>query len=120
MAGELVVKASLEYRKSGIARSIAKEIARDVAGTIVFDNIQTVGTSEEAILLGDVGVGGYMLAVNLDTTNYVQLKSATGVTPHARLLAGDIALYRLDASATAPFAQANTGACDVQFFIIKL
>ena len=88
-----------------------------VSGTQIMDNVQSVGTSEEAILLGDVATGGYWLVQNLDTTNYVEIRSGTGATDLLRLNAGEIALFRTSSDSSAPFAIANTGAVNVRFLM---
>jgi hypothetical protein len=79
------------------------------------DNVQSVGTSEEAILLGDVAPGGYWFVQNMDATNFVELRQATGAGDFLKLLAGEWAIFRTSADATAPFAIADTGACNVRF-----
>lgn len=86
-----------------------------VSGSQWMDNVQNIGTSEEAILLGDVAAGGYMFVQNLSTTNFISLRQATGAANFIKLLAGEWAIFRLSVDATAPFAIADTGACDVRF-----
>jgi hypothetical protein len=89
-----------------------------VAGTNSLHHRQTVGTSEEAITLGDVAAGGYVLAVNRDATNYVKLRPGTGIADLIRIGPGECALFRLDDDATAPYAIADTGSCEVEFVLI--
>lgn len=98
----------------------ASSITVDVAGTQVYDNVQSVGTAEEAILMGDVAAGGYMYVQNMDPTNFVSLRQATGAANFIKLLAGEWAIFRLSADATAPFAIADTAACNVRFLRIDL
>lgn len=69
---------------------------------------QDVGTSTEAIALGDVAVGGWVLYRNLGPTNFVELYAATGETAFAKLAVGDICLMKSSAAATAPHAKADT------------
>ena len=121
MANEITLSASLAFAKGTIAsitRSVSS-LSRDVAGSKVIVNVQNINTSEEAIQIGDAGAGGYMFLKNLDATNYVQIKPGTGDDPLIRLKPGDIALFRLDDSASAPYAQANTAACDLEVMLIS-
>ena len=85
-----------------------------VSGTQWMDNTQAIGTSEEAILLGDVAAGGWCFFQNMDATNFISIRAATGATNLIKLLAGEWCLFRLSADATAPFAIADTGACNMR------
>lgn len=113
MANELTISASLSFTKSGVALTHTESGLRfDVADTNYLKTIQAVGTSEEAMLLpADVGTGGYVLLKNLDTTNYITVRPATGAADLIKLKAGDVALFRLVAAA--PFVLANTSSCDL-------
>ena len=94
---------------------VAGTITVTVSGNQIMDNVQSVGTSEEAILLGDVGTGGYWFVQNMDGTNFVELRSGTGATDFIRLNAGEWAIFRTSSDASAPYAIADTGACNVRF-----
>ena len=83
------------------------------------DNTQTVGTSEEAILLGDVATGGYWFVHNLDATNYITIRPGTGATDMIQVKAGEWAVFRSSSAASAPYALANTGACQVRFLRLE-
>lgn len=74
-----------------------------------------VGTSEEAISLGDITTNGWALIKNLDSTNYVTWGPESGgaMVALGRLEAGEVALLRLTPSALTLRMQANTAACDV-------
>ena len=89
-------------------------ITPTVTGNQWMDNVQAVGTSEEAILLGDVAAGGYCFFMNMDTTNFVELRSGTGATDFIRLLAGEWCIFRLSPDATAPFAIADTASVNLR------
>ena len=119
MADELTLGGlTVAFAKSG-SPSIsitAGTLTVDVSGAQVMDNVQSVGfAAEEAILLGDVAPGGYWFVQNLDATNFVSLRAATGDTNFIKLLAGEWAIFRTSADATAPYAIADTGACNVRF-----
>ncbi len=62
MANELSLSgAVVAFTKANVpsVNITSPSIAPTVSGTVTMDNVQTVGTSEEAILLGDATVGGY-------------------------------------------------------------
>lgn len=118
MADELTLGGlTVAFAKSGSpsVSLTAGTLTIDVSGAQVMDNVQNIGTSEEAILLGDVAAGGYWFVQNLDATNFVELRSGTGATDFIKLLAGEWAIFRTSADATAPYAIADTGACNVRF-----
>lgn len=74
---------------------------------------QDIGTTEESVSFGD-GVPGYVLATNLDETNYVTLRFATGANAIWLLSGGGVALFYL-APSTTIYAIANTATCKVKF-----
>ena len=123
MANELTLQGlRITLVKSGMP---AVDITADtdqitVSGTQYMDNVQAIGITEEAVLLGDVAVGGYWFVQNMDSTNFVSLRSGTGATNFIKLLAGEWAIFRVSDAATAPFAIADTGACNVRFLRFDL
>jgi hypothetical protein len=75
---------------------------------------QDVGTSEETVAFGDV-VPGYIVATNLDTTNFVSLRFASGGANAIKLPAnGGFAGFHIGAGVTL-YAIADTAACKVKF-----
>ena len=88
--------------------------------------VQSVGTSEEAVVLGDTAaLGGTLVLVNLDPTNFVNVKVATGGAIFAKLFpdtdsdgsGGFIVLDAMGSGALAPFVIADTAACKVLVMI---
>lgn len=123
MAAELSLSGlTIAFTKTGVpsVSLTASTITPTVTGNEIMDNVQAVGTSEEAILMGDVPAGGYCFVQNLDSTNFVELRSGTGGTDFIRLLAAEWAIFRLSPDATAPFAIADTAACNVRFLRFDL
>ena len=123
MAQELNISGLLiSFAKTGSpSRTLrADTITPTVAGTQYMDNVQLVGTSEEAVLVGDVAPGGYWFVQNMDSTNFVQLRQATGATAFCKLLAGEWACFRASVDMTAPFAIADTASCNVRFLMFDL
>ena len=119
MANELTLSAQV-YFLTGTIKEEWQELDKQftVAGTKKIRNVQTVGTSEELIQLGDVSVGGYCMCKNHDDTNFVQIRGATGETDLIRLEPLDVAMFRIDDGAT-PYAIADTSSCEVEFLIVE-
>ena len=117
MASELTLSGlTIAFTKSNVPSvSLSPvSISITVTGNQIMDNVQSVGTTEEAILLGDVAAGGVCFFQNMDATNFVELRSGTGATDMIRLLAGEWCLFRLSPDATAPFAIADTAAVNLR------
>lgn len=77
-----------------------------------FDQIVSIGTTEENITFGDISTNGFLLMYNIGA-NYVEWGTTTTDYP-GRMLAGDIAgPFRLNAGKTL-YMKANTAACDVR------
>jgi hypothetical protein len=118
MANELTVSCSLRYSKSG--REVTKSyggVAVTVSGTRAIVNQQTIGITEEAIVVGDIGTSGYLIAKNLDATNFVSIRPGTGTANLVKLKAGEVCMFRL--ALNGPWAIADTAPCDVEFTIIS-
>jgi hypothetical protein len=82
-------------------------------------NIQTIGITYEAIALGDVTTEGWCYLRNLDAANFVDVGTDGGaaLVPCMRLLAGEVALFRI--STNALFALADTAPCQVDVMIFE-
>lgn len=118
MADEIKVSASLELDTGTLAEELVLPTRHfDFSGTKFTKHTQSIGTSEEAIDLGEITTLGWVLAVNRDPTNFVSLKTATSGTVFAKLLPENgCALFHFGSGVTAPFAIADTAACIVEFF----
>jgi len=117
MANEIVLSASITFKKGGAKVSRSEVVQVTVTGDAFSHEVQSVGTTEEALAQGaDLGTPGYMFIKNMDATNYVEVGSTTGVYD-IKLKAGEVALYRHN-SATV-YAKANTGACLVEYLLIE-
>lgn len=116
MAGELTIRIQASYSKNGAKWSRTIDKAVDVSGTAVQHAVQSVGTSEETLALGDVLPSGYAIFYNLDAANYVELGKATG-SYSLKLKAGEAALVRLD-SWPSIFAKADTAAIDLEYWLL--
>ena len=116
MANEITVVATLKYAKNKSAAQLATSHNADQSGDKYEAGIQTVGTVEEQLTKGDVGVIGYLAVRNTDAVNFVQLGSSAG-NYSLKLLAGKGAVIPWSGSAV--YAKADTTAVDVEYLIIE-
>ncbi len=120
MADELTLSATFSYKDgdSEFEDSVGN-LGVDVTGKLIAAGVQAITTSEVALGLNGVTAGGMLWIRNLDDTNYVSIRSGTGATNLIRLKAGEFALFRLDAAATAPFAIADTATVNVKYALLS-
>ncbi len=123
MSAEVTATGSLEFDN---ARDVDEALAKiglrfDCSGTKCIKNVQSIGfAAEEAIVLGECTAPGWGLFINLDNTNFITLRVATGVTTGIELEAkGGFALLKLGSTTTAPFAIADTAACRLSYMIVN-
>lgn len=110
MANEIKVRVTLDVNKGGAAMVQNLALTLTMAGDEMISNVQTVGTTVEAVVVGDVTTIGYVLMKNLDATNFVLVGvDAAGTENTIKMLAGDVCLF--PASAAALYAKADTAAC---------
>ena len=87
---------------------------------------QSVGTSEEAVTLGDISSRGFMILVNRDTSNYIEVKTGTGGTIYAKLFpsgstAGiNFCVVHCGSGAQSPYVIANNASCEMEVFLCAL
>jgi len=120
MSYEITVNGSLCYADSeGDEESLVPEQFLLTIGTKKYVKLkQNIGTSEEAIKLGEVTSLGYACFVNRDPTNYIELRVGTGGSKFATLKPnGGFAIVYLGSDAQVPYAIANTAACQMALFI---
>ena len=118
MANELSISIRMSFAKSGAKARRSESIKVDVAGDAFTHEVQAIATSEESLGQGaDLGTPGYIFLKNLDSTNFVEIGSTTGVYD-IKLLAGEVAIYRHN-SATV-FAKADTAICNLEYLLIEL
>lgn len=122
MADEITVSASLRvsngnfsFRKdTGFSQFDQAAAGGGNPGTV------NIGTSDEAISLGDITTPGWAFIQNLDGTNYVDIgpDSTGAIVPIIRLEPGEFALLRLTPTVSLR-GQANTAACDVMIQVME-
>lgn len=119
MANEIFVSAFLAANKGSTKVALPLSLNVTLTGTKMLHNRQSIGTTEEALEMGEISAGGWCLMVNRDATNYVQVRPGTGGTATIKMKAGEPALFRLDSGATAPYLIANTAACEVEYILLE-
>lgn len=78
---------------------------------------QRIGTSEEALDMGDV-MPGKVIITNLDPTNYVQLYHVSGGAAFSKLLPGETHAFRCVTPGL--YAKANGAECVVSFIAFEV
>ena len=119
MANEFTFSGTFQFLKSLARVSAITTTQKTIAGSQCSDTTQTIGTSYEALVFGDMGTTpGVFMLQNLDITNYVEVSSDNGSTycirlaPGSATVGGGIALVPNNALTTWG-ARANTAACIV-------
>ena len=105
--GGQVVNGNLKHVVQTVTRKFDQTTAR--AGAVC----QDIGTVEEAVSFGD-GAPGFVIATNLDGTNFVRLRFSTGANALRLPADGGFAVFYLD-SGVSLYAIADTAACKVKF-----
>ncbi|AMV34324.1 hypothetical protein VN12_19520 [Pirellula sp. SH-Sr6A] len=121
MADEITTTFSLTYAKGESRLSIpGKQLQVDSASYPKISNTQTVGTTHEALVLGDVTNCGAAYFVNTDPTNYVDIGVDVGGTFYGliRLMPGDFA-FAPRLATNAPYAKANTASVSLDYTIFS-
>ena len=123
MADEASIVCTLTFTKNGMSKPIAMggTFTVTVSGDTPVCTVKSIGyAAAEAIDVGEITVPGYLIIHNLDATNYVKIKIATGATTFfARVQPGKWALIPLDPTdAAAPFIIASTAACLVEYCLL--
>lgn len=122
MANEVTVNISLAYSDSdGTQDSLAStNFLKTVATKRIAHIKQSITTSEVALNLGGISAPGFLLAINLDPTNFVSLRVASGGAKCAHLYpGGGPALIPLDSGMQVPYAIADTATCVIEFLVIS-
>lgn len=126
MANEISLSVMLDYAKGQRNFSTTGKgftgILRDVTGGDVTFRTHVVGTSAEALTLGEVGTPGFIVVKNIEgtnTSNYVCLGASTVTSSNGlvKLKNGDVAMFRLGISA--PYAISDGNSCEIIYAIIE-
>ena len=119
MANEITLSASLAITKNDDDDDDLSVVAaqfNQTANTTLKGKV-SVATSEQALSL-PAGTLGWAIFRNLDYTNYLEIRSATGSSNDIiKIPARGVAMFHFGSDVTAPYAIANTAACILQFLI---
>ncbi len=119
MANEATITVSLEFKKGGTSTKLELlKKSLNVTGTNFLFNRQNVGTSEEALLLGDVATGGLFCGINRDNSKAIEMRSGAGATDLVQIEPGGGALFRISADSTAPFVIAENPGAELEYLIL--
>ena len=112
MSNTITVSAQLSV-SFGTGGSISGASAEQLtqSGSHSIDNIQSVGTTAEAIVLGDLANAAFILIENLDNTNYVEIALDNSITQIvSKLKPGGMCL--ISPETVTIYGKANTAACN--------
>jgi len=117
MANELSLSGSASETKNGATYSATYTKTVTVSGDTPVSTVQSIGTSDETLSLGEISSLGYLIAKNLDATNYLEIGYTSG-TYAIKLKALEFCIFRVGSGMTAIHAKANTGACLLQYLLL--
>lgn len=122
MANELSLSGTASYEDTfGVTAAIdIPALTVTLSTKKVLHTKQSVGTSEEALVLGDVASRGYCVLINRDDVNFVNVKVATSGAIFAKLLPGEWCILRLGSGAQSPFVIADTAECELEILLFAL
>jgi hypothetical protein len=118
MANELTISQALSYSKSNDTnKALSFSDNVDVSGSLRHGGVQTIGTSEESLVLGDVSSVGWVTVKNLDDTNFVQIAALPSENFTIRLKAGEACMFR--AAGNAIYAKADTASVKIAYEVFS-
>lgn len=125
MANELTVTLAVRYNKGNFDDTVPSSgspFSYDITGTLVTHVRKSIGTSEEALELGEVDIsangGAHLVVKNDDATNFIEIRDSTGGNDLVKVLPGGVAYFMITSTATAPFAIANSAACEIEYMLV--
>lgn len=122
MANEITITTGMTVTKNSTTnRYDVLNEQHDMTGSIRVDNVQTIGTTYEAIYKGDIGTIGFAQFTNLDSTNYVDIGREISAAFEAfiRVMPGKTSPPIKTSALTALYGRANTAACNVRCVLIE-
>ncbi len=112
MANEISANLSVTINSAGNSVAGASQYLASLSGTGFIGNDQTVGTTAEALLFGDVGANPAIVFVkNTDSTNFVQIDSISTMVNFPQTLLPGQSVVLLPATGTI-YAKADTAPCN--------
>ena len=122
MANEIRTQISQSVTNGNLSDSVSLAFQTDQATAVLADGVQIVGTTHEALSLGDVTSMGPSTIVNLDATNFVELgiDQAGSFVPVLEIAAGEAQTGIKAASGVTLYVQADTASVKIRRFIPSL
>ena len=120
MAREITCTVTLFANKNGARVSHTKSKVSDMTGDDMIQSTQLIGTTAEALTFDEIsGAPQSLLIENLDSTNYVEIDSASAMDKFPqKLLAGDAVLLKPQTGTI--YAKANTAAVRIAKCAVEL
>ncbi len=120
MSDELSLMINLSFSKGGAKAKRQFSCKQTVDGDAFTHGVQAIGTAEEEVAQGaDLGTPGWVLIINLDDTNYVEVGALTGEYT-VLIEAGKFAFYQHDKNESSTIlAKATGGTVNIEYFIIE-
>lgn len=118
MANELKVGASLLFDKGDSYVPFGKQgLELDVSGDQYIRNKQTVGTAEEAMVLGDVAAGGYLIGYNGHASATISIRAASGLQDTVDVGPGELCIFRTHVGST-PYLISSVAGADFEYVLV--
>lgn len=121
MADEITIVSGISGTKSNLTFTVPVNTKTvDLSGSAFIRNCQTIGTTYEAITVGDLASAGWCYITNLDSTNFVEFGVEVAATfyPFVKILAGESAgPFKL--STLTIFGRANTASVRADILITE-
>ncbi len=113
MAEEITIDAALTVSRMTPSMCTMGTLKITQSGKHCLANVQNIGTTAEALVIGDCAVLGYLFVKNMDPTNYVQLglDSAVSTQIFAKLRPNEFCLIPVNGNTV--YAKANVAAADL-------
>ena len=120
MAKELQAVGRMVYDDGDVRVSLDKGVLKiDSAGKQVVHHVQEIGTSEEALDVGDISTLGWIMFFNQDVTNFVEIRPGSAVADFLRIEKREFSgPMRLAQNATL-YAIADTAAVKLEYLLIE-
>ena len=119
MANELKITNAFRFSKNTVRFDITDtDQYIDVSGDHSIYRTQEIGTTSEALDIGEITTVGWAFFRNLDNTNYIEIGYYDTIFRNLiKLKAEEYCICRLGQNA--PYAQANTAAADLEYIFIE-
>ena len=88
-----------------------------LTGTKILRNRQTVGTSAEVLIVGDITSPGYAIIKNLDSTNYIEVQAGASEVAPIKVSAGKFCVVEF--TVAAPYVIADTASVEIEYLLLS-